>query len=75
MQLGYLASLSETHFPLGLLSLFLGPLFIFKGAEKGGGGGGAKQRDAACRGPRKPKGTEDTFSENVKPEEMCLAAA
>lgn len=54
MQLGYLASLSETHFPLGLLSLFLGPLFIFKGAEKGGGGGSQTKRCSL----RRPKETE-----------------
>lgn len=77
MQLGYLAILSETRFPLGLPALFLGPVFIFKGAEEGGGGGGAhtKQRAVACRGPRKLEGNEDPFAENIKPEEICLSAA
>lgn len=81
MRLGYLASLSETRFPLGLLSLFLGPAFTFKGAEEGRGEGGGtmeghtKQRAVACRGPRKPEGNEDTFSENIKPEEMFLHVA
>lgn len=79
MQLGYLASLSETHFPLGLLSLFLGPVFIFKGAEVGGGGGAegghTKQTVLVFREARKLEGKEDTFSENVKPEEICLSSA
>lgn len=78
MQLGYLASLSETHFPLGLLSLFLGPVFIFKGAEVGGGeqrGGHTKQTVLVCRETGKLKGKEDTFSENIKSEEIRLSAA
>lgn len=79
MQLGYLASLSETRFPLGLPSLFLGPVFIFKGAEEGGGGTGqgghTKQRAVACKGPRKLEGNKDPLAENIKPEEICLSAA
>lgn len=81
MQLGYLASLSETHFSLGLLSLFLGPAFVFKGAEVGRGGGGkqrgghTKQTVLVFREIRKLEEKEDTFSENIKPEEICLFAA
>lgn len=48
MQLGYLAILSETRFPLGLPALFLGPVFIFKGAEEGGGGGGGAHQTKGC---------------------------